>query len=1144
MKCPKCNRIIADDVTVCPHCHKVLSLVCPNCHSISQNSVCSKCGYIILEKCAKCGRMTPTTMENCKCGFSVKSSIACNECETDEFASLTIKFGALGAIRNLLASQDLYSKFLIKLKNLINSQLKGIEGNIITHGNEYEINFNKELSLATSVNKAVRLSIKILNAFAGINLKMQDELGTSLKINLIIQKKTASELLTRKSIENNVKVLMTGKVEKRFLKGMQVIMDQFSRDCINREYHTDSLYLLEQDGYSVMYYELLLGEYVLPPSSETDTPVEIAKYREIHKANNSEEDIYGFKIFDINAKCHFTKSYSGNLLSSINPNNKILSLKGDNELQVSTKSIAELYKENGFESLYVSCTEEMKYKPWGFFEKLFKEGLNLPVVTGLIQNELDGKPFKCIQDIIFGNPINSSAPEDARYRCMEAFCSFLSTIKNTVIIIDGFENIDDTSIQTLEIYFDNFKKLNNIFVFTTDSQTSVHSRIKGLLRTPVYTEITLAKNPPELLLADIKEEANDFIQSFYYEKIKENFNGSKLYFDHAIKYLIDKDVLASFKGKLIVKNGNSVILPKNLKGLIKNRLKTIRKNQDASMIMAYSLFFGERLDFETLEQLGVKNIKENAELLEKSGFTFTKNNAVYFNNFSLIKEYFDASLKPEMKEFLAKNIIAKLGKNLDDTTLLTLMGFIGQYKEKYLLLWKNSQRAISTGDYDAYLKNCLSFLSIIDKIENNIPQEEIEKNKKDVYEKILMSLYKYSPEKIYPIEKILLMDEINNNNNEKIVKLSNLMLQGALISSNYSEALSALQNILERCENPSLIVDGAINTKFLLLSLVNIEILFNLGDFERCIELGEELTKVIKPDIIEKIKPVNFSTNLFVSHLSETFRLVAFAKLLMLDSDLNEFFESVKNSLNAELPEKDCIIAIKDFLRGKNYTPSNIQNAQPFSKIIFLILQELSQTNKKYKIFAQNIYQAKLLAADIHQAQLEFICDLLIAYAYAKSGVPQKADAIFDDVLKKSENSAIFNINVITNYLMAKTKLENGNTEDALLIINNALGYIQKHNKSKVFYAMFEKLYINAAEKEKLPIDIMSEQQKLAALSPDNELERIIRSSEFIQQQEPETTEIPEEETPEPFEEVSDEQSDNPEDDGDDDFDLETMVHE
>ena len=39
-----------------------------------------------------------------------------------------------------------------------------------------------------------------------------------------------------------------------------------------------------------------------------------------------------------------------------------------------------------------------------------------------------------------------------------------------------------------------------------------------------------------------------------------------------------------------------------------------------------------------------------------------------------------------------------------------------------------------------------------------------------------MFLYSYSPEKIYEIENILLIDAINENNNEKIVKLSNLML--------------------------------------------------------------------------------------------------------------------------------------------------------------------------------------------------------------------------------------------------------------------------------------------------------------------------------------------------------------------------------
>ena len=119
MECPKCHRIISDNTNICPYCHKVLSLVCPNCHNISLNAVCTKCGYIILEKCHKCGKLVPTTKKSCKCGFEVSKSIAYNECELDEFATLIINFGILKELRRLLGSQELYLKFILKLKNLI-----------------------------------------------------------------------------------------------------------------------------------------------------------------------------------------------------------------------------------------------------------------------------------------------------------------------------------------------------------------------------------------------------------------------------------------------------------------------------------------------------------------------------------------------------------------------------------------------------------------------------------------------------------------------------------------------------------------------------------------------------------------------------------------------------------------------------------------------------------------------------------------------------------------------------------------------------------------------------------------------------------------------------------------------------------------
>ena len=126
------------------------------------------------------------------------------------------------------------------------------------------------------------------------------------------------------------------------------------------------------------------------------------------------------------------------------------------------------------------------------------------------------------------------------------------------------------------------------------------------MRTADYTEFVLQKATIGELLGDIKEEASDFIQSFYFEKIKEQFSGSTLYFQNALKYLIEKNILINFENRLLIKSKNSIVLPNSLDALLKARLKGLSKNMDASMLLAYSVYLGARLDFKTLEKLGIK----------------------------------------------------------------------------------------------------------------------------------------------------------------------------------------------------------------------------------------------------------------------------------------------------------------------------------------------------------------------------------------------------------------------------------------------------------------------------------------------------------------------------------------------------------
>ena len=1095
MECPKCHSNIPDNATVCPKCRKVLALECPNCHALNDSATCHKCGFTILVKCSKCSKIVPYKNQICsKCRFPIKTSLAYQECESDDLASIIVKFGALRKIRQLLKSQELYTKFFIKLKNLLLGQLKGFDCKLIVYGDTFVINMNKELSFATSSNKATRLALKIVNAFVGLNSKIMSELNTPLNLTLTIIKKSAEELQTFTTYENDVKLLTVKKSELKYLKGFQIVLDQFVCDEINKEYKTDSLYTIEKGGKNISFYEIVLNSYILPPSAkENDQPINIPKQQDIKKSSAEpvEKDAYSFKVFDINAKCTFERTSATGLFEKLEAidlekQGKIIAIKSSNENSISAHKLANYYEKFDYKVLRVVCTEEMTFKPWGFLLDVFKEyfGLSVHNMFNTLAdiNQSSITTFKALFDLVFFRPVKALTPEDARFNYMESWNNFLSILKKTVIIVEGFENLDDTSLQTLELYFDKFRNVRPNFVFITPENLSAHAKLKGLLRTPLYTEFSLKKSTLDSCLETLKNDATDFIQSFYFEKLKDNLNGSLQYFENTLDYLKDSGVLIEFENKLIIKTKKSVVLPKDLKGLLKSRMKNLSRNMDVSLIFAYSSILGARLDIKTLEQLGIKDLQKNIETIVKSGLASYSNNVLYINNYSILKPIIEDSLKQEAEVFLAKTIIAQLGKGLDDSTMALVLGRMQAYKEEYLTLWKNSQFAMKTGDYDAYLKNCLGFLSLVEHISSNIEKDAIEENKKDVYNNILQCLYSYSPAKIYFIENMLLMDAINEDDDEKIVKLSNLMLQGALISSNYTDALGLLHNILTRMTEPTLIVDGAVNTKFLLLSLVNIEILYNIGDFRQCAEVATEILSVLSPDVLGKVKPASFSTNLFVSHVLETFRLAAFAKLHLMDEDLDKFLEGIKVALNTDLPEKDCVLAIRDFLSEKVYNTGIIENYTPFSKVIFLILQEFTALKDDYKRFAQNIYQAKLLAADIHQKEIELFCDLLIAYAYSKLNIKDKAELIYLDVLKTAEESAIFQIIAISKYLLAILKLNTAQIEESLLLINDTLAHIQRYdNQSKILYVLFEKLYIEIATQHEIAsIDLESEAQKIA----------------------------------------------------------------
>ena len=645
MECSKCHCIISENTTVCPKCRKVLALECPNCHSLGESSVCETCGYTILVKCSKCSKLVPYKNGTCsKCGFSLKTSLAYQECESDEFASINIKFSALNKIRKALKSKELYTKFYIKLKNLLYAQLKNVDCKIITYGDTFVVNMNKELSLTTSSHKAVRLAIKIVNAFVSLNTKIIEEFNTPLNLNLTIVKKSAEELQTLTLYENDVKLLTVKKNELKYLKGFQIVLDQFVCDAVNKDYKTDSLYTIEENGKPLVFYEILLNSYVLPVNQKNEETVISVEKKELKKstAKSVEKDLYSFKVFDINAKCAFERNSAIGLLDRLSEidlekQGKIISLKSLPQNAVSLSDLTGFYKNQGFKVLRVTCTEEMGYKPWGVLETIFRDYFGLSIHNKFndlsVINQGSVVSFKPLFDLVFYKPVKALTPEDARFAYMEAWNNFLTLLKKNVVIIEGFEYIDDTTLQTLELFFDKYKNIKPNFLFITSEELSVHSKIKGLLRTNLYTEISLKDSLMDSCLETLKYDATDFINSFYYEKLKENFSGSYQYFENVIEYLKECGVLLEFDNKLIIKNKKSVVIPKEFNDLLKTRMKNLSRNMDVSLIFAYSSIFGARLDIKTLESLGIKDVQKNIETIVKAGLATFSDDILYLTTF-------------------------------------------------------------------------------------------------------------------------------------------------------------------------------------------------------------------------------------------------------------------------------------------------------------------------------------------------------------------------------------------------------------------------------------------------------------------------------------------------------------------------------
>lgn len=1094
MECPKCGLEIDDKAMVCPNCKKVLKLACPICKTINTSNTCRKCGYVIITKCNNCGKINQTITKKCKkCGFDTEKSVVMNESNTDDFVMLTIDFPNMDEMKTHLGSAKLLNKFKVNLDKIILDYTKSIGLRRQLIGKTYVIRCDKDYTFNSSVATAVKTAIELLNRITAMNCKLTQKKNASIRCNMFLLKRSIDSDPNDYQSGFNISLLNQNAKTKetKILNTFQVLTDDEVSDALDAEYKVSPLNSVMINDEMVMFYEVDLREFVKVeyPEEEEEQEIEIPNFVQNmlveqdkldgQALNNLDSPGDPDAIYDIETinfdeiNCEFMRTENIDVLFHIL-----------NKFQTIPKGIlaiktAELYKPYSLKVLNaaadtgkfnniisLTCYDEMKYSPYSFFRDLVSAIFEYTVSQKLFfQNDFSMfasvDPDGLIRDLITLQQRGTDNTEDTRYVYFDIFLTLLQIIPKTLIFIEDFDKIDASSYDVLKFLFEAFEQLDISFLLTYNKDFSLHKDCHFLLSKPYYTEISLKPTPFEKMIEENKIYYRNILSNFYFQRIAKYSCGSILFIDIAIQYLIESGVYAADDDSIEMINPKTIIIPSNLDRLVARRLNLLQDDADAMKFLTSVVLLGTRIDMGTIESLGYENVNEIIEKLTNMGYMYQYNNCIYFPNYNLLRDNLLTTISKIYLKEVAEELFEKIfNPDMPSPVKAYLYGLLEDYDNERLQWEQLAQVNLSLGDFSSYLNCTNKILQILDK--NNDPerQEEIDTYKLQLYENISNNLYEYVPDKTAEIAEVTLKNMEKSTDIDKIIVLCNKMINGSLYAGNYTHALELTHKVLSLLPPSSLNPnDENFNSYFFLMSMIHIQILFNIGALVDALDVGYKVLNIINRDTIDKLKPEYMSKEDFIGFVTDSVGYVALANVLLLVGNVQEFLKIVRSDLDFIPKSYDIFITLQDLLHGvkTNPTVQQIDANDRFGGVILHTINAFVNFTGDYKLFAEDIYRAKVIAKDNRLHQLELFCDLLIGYAYLQLESYKKADAIIYQIIKAANEKGMTTLLYIAWYVMSELHLRQHKYDVAFGIVNNSLIQLEKNNTTSEYLLMLFK---------------------------------------------------------------------------------------
>lgn len=1096
MECPKCGIEIDDNAMVCPNCKKVLKLACPICKTVNVSNTCKKCGYVIISKCHNCGKINQTFSKKCKkCGFDTEKSIIMNEANSDDYVLMTIDFPNMNDMKRLLGSAKLFNKFKINLEKLITDYAKsiGVRRQIIDKTTV--IRFTGDYTFNSTVNSAIKATIELLNQITALNCKLSGKKDATIRCKVFLLKRNIEDDPYNIDSGYNINLVNqnAGNKEEKILNTFQVIADNSIVEVIGNEYKTVPLDSVMINDEMVMFAEIDLKNFVKVefPTEEDDDEIKVPNFVQNMLVEQEKLDGDALKRLDNNTDPDSiydieTINFEEIRCDFIRTENHDAEFHIMNKFQSVPKGIVaiktpELYKPytlkllnaagqtgNFNNIISLTCYDEMKYAPYSFFRELVSAIFEYTVSQKLFfQNDFSMfaniDPDGHIADLVtLRRRISETSAESIRYVYFDIFLTLLQVIPKTLIFIEDFDKIDSSSYDVLKYLFGAFEQLDVSFLVSYDKSFSLHKDCHFLLMSPYYTEITLKPTSFEKLIEDNKIYFKNILSNFYFQRVAKYACGSSLFIDLAIQYLIESGVFAEVDNCIEMVNPKTIIIPSSLDKLVARRLNILQDSPEVMKFLTSIVLIGTRVDMATIDSLGYDNSAEILANLSEMGYVYEFNNCIYFPNYNLLKRNLLTTISKIYLGEVAQDLFDKVYNEADipSTTEAYLYGLLGNVEREKQEWEELAEVNLSLGDFSAYI-NCME--KIIDILDTETDTEIIKKNKEYkalLFENISVNLYDYVPEKFERIAKLTLRNIEKTADTDKIIQMCNKMLMGSITAGDYNQALELMHKVLALLPissiNPA---DPNFNQYFFLMSVIHIQILFNIGALVDCLDVGYKVLNVVNDQTISALKPDEYSDEEFKTLIIDSAGFVAMANVLLMTGGVGEFLNILRNELSCVPKSYDLFIALQDLLKGNaiSVQVGDVDESDRFGNTLINLIAAFTSFDGNYTKFAEAIYKAKIAAKENMLNILELFADLFIAYAYLQLNSYTKAEAIIYKIIRQADEKGLITILYAAWFVMSELQLKQNKYDVAFNIINNSLIQLEKENTSCEYILMLFK---------------------------------------------------------------------------------------